>query len=154
MSAKMGADHSGMLDRVAAEICRRTGAQRSAVVYGEDHNERIHFAAASGPGAERLTGARGPAEGSGLCGNVLAGSRSILSRTTLGDPRVHQAHTTELGITTALGVPVNHDGQPFAVLMALNREDGETFTETEQLELEGYAAEVAEDLWNARPCAT
>jgi GAF domain-containing protein len=135
------------LERVAETIRSVTGAERSAVVFGEQENTAIHFVAAAGPFADRLLGARGPAEGSGLCGNVLEGSCSILSRHTIGDLRVRQDHATEMGITTALGVPVVHDGRPFAVLMALNRADGGSFGEDDEAALNAYAGEVAGTLW-------
>ena len=140
-----------VVDRVAEEIRSVTGAARSAVVFGEDGNEAIHFVAAAGAGSERLIGARGPAEGSGLCGNVLAGSCSILSVNTIGDPRIHQGHAVEGGITTAIGVPVLHDGRAFAVLMALNRADGGRFTEAQEADLARYAETVADELWGAVP---
>jgi len=138
-----------VIDRVAEEIRAVTGAQRSAVVFGEDGNEAIHFVAAAGSGAERLVGARGPTQGSGLCGNVLEGSCSILSVNTIGDPRIHQGHAREGGITTAIGVPVLHDGRAFAVLMALNRADGGSFSEVEEAALGRYAGQVADELWTA-----
>jgi GAF domain-containing protein len=148
------ADEGGrepVVDRVAEEIRSVTGAERSAVVFGEDGNAAIHFVAASGAGSERLVGARGPTEGSGLCGNVLTGSCSILSVNTIGDPRIHQGHATEGGIVTAIGVPVLHDGQPFAVLMALNRADGGRFTDAQEAELSRYAETVADELWDVSP---
>jgi GAF domain-containing protein len=141
----------GTVDRVAEEIRSVTGAERSAVVFGEDGNAAIHFVAAAGSGSERLIGARGPTEGSGLCGNVLMGSCSILSVNTIGDPRIHQEHATAGGITTAIGVPVFHDGRAFAVLMALNRADGGQFTETEEADLARYAETVADELWGVAP---
>ena len=110
-------------------------------------NATIHFVAATGPFAERIRGARGPAEGSGLCGNVLDGGCSILSKQTLGDERIHQGIAVEMAISTALGVPVCHDDEPFAVLMALNRSDGESFSEEDEAALNAYAGEVAETLW-------
>jgi GAF domain-containing protein len=136
-----------VLDWVAETIRSVTGAERSAVVFGEQANAAIHFVAAAGPFAERLVGARGPAEGSGLCGNVLEGSCSILSKHTIGDLRVRQDHATEMGISTALGVPVVHDGRPFAVLMALNRTDGQSFGEDDETALNAYAETVAGPLW-------
>jgi GAF domain-containing protein len=135
------------LEAIAVEIRRRTGARRSAIVFGEEDNSQIRFSAASGPGAERLIGAHGPTEGSGLCGNVLTGGCSILSERTLGDPRVRQDHVRGSDIDTALGVPVRHGGRTFAVLMALGREDSTHYTQTDQRALEHYAAEVAEQLW-------
>ena len=135
------------LDEVAELIRTLTGAERSAIVFGEDENSRIHFAAATGPFADRIRGARGPAQGSGLCGNVLEGRCSILSKQTLGDERVHQGHAVEMSISTALGAPVYHDGRPFAVLMALNRTDGGSFDEEDETALSAYAEEVADALW-------
>jgi GAF domain-containing protein len=140
-----------VVDRVAEQIRTVTGAERSAVVFGEDANEAIHFVAAAGAGSERLIGARGPAEGSGLCGNVLAGSCSILSVNTIGDPRIHQGHAVEGGIATAIGVPVFHDGRAFAVLMALNRADGGRFTEMQESDLCRYAETIADELWRVAP---
>jgi GAF domain-containing protein len=140
---------SAVAERVAEQILEVAGAARSAVVLGEDANTAIHFVAAAGDGAERLVGARGPAAGSGLCGNVLEGSCSILSIDTIGDPRIHQGHAREGGITTAIGVPVSHEGRPFAVLMALNRADGGRFSAQQEAALERYAEEIAAELWHA-----
>jgi len=148
-TGEAAAGDGSVVDTVADGIRSVTGAQRSAVVFGEDGNEAIHFVAAAGAGAERLVGARGPAEGSGLCGNVLEGSCSILSANTIGDPRIHQGHAREGGITTAIGVPVFHDGHVFAVLMALNRADGGSFSDDEEAALGRYATEVADALWTA-----
>lgn len=141
------AEGTGTLGGIAEGIRVATGAERSAVVLGEDANQAINFVAATGPGAERLQGARGPSAGSGLCGNVLDGGCSILAKTAAGDPRVHQGHVIELGISTALGVPVRREGEPFAVLMALNRVDGAAFTEADESALERYADEIAGTLW-------
>jgi GAF domain-containing protein len=137
------------LAQVAEKVREVTGAERSAVVFGEDANETIHFVAATGPFAERMRGARGPAEGSGLCGNVLGGGCSILSKQTLGDERIHQGIAAEMAISTALGVPVLHNGKPFAVLMAMNRADGGTFSEKDEAALNAYARDVADELWDS-----
>jgi GAF domain-containing protein len=150
----MSVDHNAApdpLQEIAETIRSVTGAERSAIVFGEDGNRTIHFVAATGPFADRIRDARGPAEGSGLCGNVLDGSCSILSKSTLGDERVHQGHAVEMGISTALGAPVFRDGEPFAVLMALNRTDGESFGEEDELALNSYASEVADALWELAP---
>lgn len=139
----------GLLDQVAEKVREVTGAERSAVVLGEDANATIHFVAATGPFAERIRGARGPAEGSGLCGNVLDGGCSVLSQKTIGDERIHQGIAVEMAISTALGVPVCHDDEPFAVLMAMNRASGGSFSEEDEAALNAYAGEVAETLWRA-----
>ena len=136
-----------LLEQVAEKVREVTGAERSAVVFGEDANATIHFVAASGPYAERIRGARGPAEGSGLCGNVLDGGCSILSKQTLGDERIHQGIAVEMAISTALGAPVFYDDEPFAVLMAMNRASGGSFSEKDEAALNAYATEVAETLW-------
>jgi GAF domain-containing protein len=138
-----------VLEEVAEKVREVTGAERSAVVFGEHANATIHFVAATGPFAERIRGARGPAEGSGLCGNVLDGGCSILSKQTLGDERIHQGIAVEMAISTALGVPVCHDDEPFAVLMAMNRASGGSFSEEDEAALNAYAGEVAETLWRA-----
>src|SRR6478735_6500919 len=142
-------DSEDLLEQVAQQVREVTGAERSAVVFGEDANATIHFVAATGPFAERIRGARGPAEGSGLCGNVLDGGCSILSKQTLGDERIHQGIAVEMAILTALGVPVFHDEEPFAVLMALNRAGGGSFSEEDEATLNAYAREVADTLWRA-----
>ena len=133
--------------RMADEICSLIGAQRSAVVLGRDGNSSVYFIAAAGEDVDSLLGARGPAEGSGLVGNVLEGGDSILAETAQGDGRVHQGHVDELGIVTALGVPVLHAGQPFAVLMALNRQDGGRFSAADERDLARYASEIEDELW-------
>jgi len=143
------ASRKDLLDQVAEKVREVTGAERSAVVFGEDANATIHFVAATGLFAERIRGARGPAEGSGLCGNVLGGGCSILSKQTLGDDRVHQGIAAEMAISTALAAPVFHGDTPFAVLMAMNRTGGGSFNENDEAALNAYAREVADTLWSA-----
>lgn len=135
------------LQKITDEVRAKVGAERAAIVLSEEDGEMIHFVAASGPHTEGMVGARGPAEGSGLCGTVLAGSCSVLSRETAGDDRVHQGHTVEMGIDTALGVPVYRGEEPFAVLMAMNKAPSGKFDEADESALEDYAASVADTLW-------
>ena len=54
-----------------------------------------------------------------------------------------------MAISTALGAPVFYDDEPFAVLMAMNRASGGSFSEEDEAALNAYAAEVAETLWRA-----
>ena len=79
----------------------------------------------------------------------LDGGCSILSKQTLGDERIHQRIAVEMAISTALGAPVFHDDEPFAVLMAMNRAGGGSFSEEDETALNSYAREVADTLWRA-----
>src|SRR5579871_6407443 len=60
-TTEASASGESVIDQVAEGIRSVAGAQRSAIVLGEDDNEAIHFVAAAGAGAEQLVGARGPA---------------------------------------------------------------------------------------------
>jgi signal transduction protein with GAF and PtsI domain len=135
------------LQEIADGVLTAVDAERCAVVLSEDDGDTVNFIAASGPGTEEMVGNKGPAEGSGLCGSVLGGSCPVLAVETLGDERIHQGHTVEMGIDTALGVPVYHDGEAFAVLMALNKADRSKFSEADEAKLVDYAATIADDLW-------
>ena len=145
---------SGAVERIAEQIRAVAGAERSAVVFGEKTATRRQFT--SPPPRQRRGRAPGrrprpPPRGRGLCGNVLAGGCAILAVDTLGDPRIHQGHAKEGGITTAIGVPVFHEGRAFAVLMALSRADGGRFSAVEEAALAGYAERIADELWAEAP---
>jgi GAF domain-containing protein len=135
------------LQDISDGVLAAIGAERAAVVLSEDDGETVHFIAASGPRTEGMAGRRGPAAGSGLCGSVLEGNCPVLAKQAVGDERIHQGHATDLGIDTALGVPVYKDDEPFAVLMAMNKVPAGEFDEADEAALTEYAAAIAGSLW-------
>jgi GAF domain-containing protein len=128
------------------------GAERAALVLAED-GEMLNYVASTGRGSERIRGARGPAAGSGLAGSVLQSQAPVLSANPLGDPRIKQSHVKNRSISTALGVPLLRSGSAFAVLMVVNREDGGTFTVSDEQRLTEFAAQVVDAVWMLRQAA-
>ncbi|MDA0267945.1 MAG: GAF domain-containing protein [Cyanobacteria bacterium] len=62
------------------------------------------------------------------------------------DLRIRQDLAEQLGITTALAVPVNLDGALVGALMVLNRLDGTPFSDTEEQALMDYGQTVAGEM--------
>lgn len=138
-----------LLKTLAAEIKELTGAETAVIALTEENGTMISYAASVGKHAEWLQGRRGPAAGSGLCDTTLEAGGSVLVCQTNGDKRVRQDHVKALGIETALATPVFYDGQAIAVLMAMNREDGNAFSEQQEKALNNYASTKAALIWEA-----
>ena len=82
------------------------------------------------PYAERIRGARGPAEEFGRCGNVPDGGCSILSKQTLGDERIHQGIAVKLRSRRRWV-------RPFSTTMSHSRADGDGPRRARKLQREG-----------------
>jgi GAF domain-containing protein len=131
---------------IANKVLEMTGAETAGVVLSEENNTFINYAACVGKLGEALTGRKGPAAGSGLCGTTLEAGEPVLVCQTVGDNRVRQDHVKAFGITTALAVPVFYEGESIAVLMAMNRPDGSPFSEADEKRLNEYAPTVAKTI--------
>ncbi len=129
--------------RVAEEARARLDAETSVVALAENDGLNVYYAASVGKHAERLTDRRAPAATSGLCGVAFQGREAVLVCTTAGDLRVRQDHAQELGIETALAVPMFEEGRLLGALMVLNRLDGQLFDELSEQTLQRYAEEAA-----------
>ena len=66
----------------------------------------------------------------------------VLVCQTLGDNRVRQDTVEAFGTKTALAVPVYQEGKLFAVLMVLNRLDGQLLNSEDEQRLSDYAKQL------------
>jgi GAF domain-containing protein len=130
------------LTEIAAGAQALVDAETAVVAIAEDDGATVYYAAATGKHAAAIVDRRGAAATSGLCGVAFQGQQPVLVCQTAGDQRVRQDHAQALGITTALAVPLLHQGQLLGALMVLNRNDGTPFDQTAEQQLNDYANQV------------
>lgn len=131
------------LTQIAEQVQQLVNAETAVVAIAEDAGNTIVYAAAIGQHAAFIQGKRSQASTSGLCGAVLESGQAALVCNPQTDVRIRQDLAEQLGITTALAVPVEHDGALVGALMVLNRRDGVDFTTAEEHALVQYAKTVA-----------
>ncbi|TVP64041.1 MAG: GAF domain-containing protein [Leptolyngbya sp. LCM1.Bin17] len=131
------------LSQMAEQVQQLVKAETAVVAIAEDAGNTIVYAAAVGKHAPFIQGKRSQTSTSGLCGAVLESGQAALVCNPQTDVRIRQDLAEQLGITTALAVPVKHNGALVGALMVLNRLDGTEFTQTEEQALMDYAETVA-----------
>ncbi|WP_204140839.1 GAF domain-containing protein [Halomicronema sp. CCY15110] len=130
------------LSQIAEQVQELVNAETAVVAVAEAGGDAIFYAAAVGKHAAFIQGKRSPTATSGLCGAVLASGQAALVYQPQTDVRIRQDLAEQLGITTAIAVPVQHDGALVGALMVLNRCDGEAFTPADEQALVEYAGAI------------
>lgn len=131
------------LTPIAEQVQQLVNAETAVVAIAEEGGNAIVYAAAVGKHAAFIQGKRSQTATSGLCGAVLESGQSALVCHPQTDVRIRQDLAEQLGITTALAVPVHHDGTLVGALMVLNRRDGTEFTPAAERALVDYAKTVS-----------
>jgi GAF domain-containing protein len=131
------------LAQIAQQVQQLVNAETAVVAVSEDAGNAIVYAAAIGKHAAFIQGKRSQTATSGLCGAVLESGQPALVCNPQTDVRIRQDLAQQLGITTALAVPINHNGALIGALMVLNRLDGTEFTPADEQALVQYAETVA-----------
>jgi GAF domain-containing protein len=131
------------LTDIAQKVQQLVNAETAVVAISEDAGNTIVYKASVGKHAAFIQGKRSQTATSGLCGAVLESGQAALVCNPQTDVRIRQDLAEQLGITTALAVPIEHDGALVGALMVLNRPDGSSFTETEEQALMAYAVTIA-----------
>lgn len=137
------------LTQIAEQVQQLVNAETAVVAIAEDAGNTVVYQAAVGKHAAFVQGKRSQTATSGLCGAVLESGQAALVCNPQTDVRIRQDLAEQLGITTALAVPVKHKGALIGALMVLNRLDGEEFTSADEQTLVQYAETVAEAIGNA-----
>ena len=132
------------LTPIAEQVQQLVNAETAVVAVSEDGGSTIFYAAAVGKHAAFIQGKRSQTATSGLCGAVLEAGQTALVCNPQTDVRIRQDLVEQLGITTALAVPVKHDGALVGAIMVLNRLDGTEFTAAEEHALVQHAETIAE----------
>ena len=130
------------LSQIAEQVQQLVNAETAVVAIAEDAGNAIVYAAAIGKHAAFIQGKRSPTATSGLCGAVLESGQAALVCQPQTDVRIRQDLAEQLGITTAIAVPVRHDGALVGALMVLNRRDGKEFTPADEQALVDYAGAI------------
>ena len=129
---------------IAEQVQQLLNAETAVVAIAEHAGQMIVYSAAVGKHASFIQGKRSPTHHSCLCFTVLESVEAALVCHPQTDVRIRQDLAEQLGIATALAVPVTHNDLLVGALMALNRLDGQLFTPVEVQALTGYAETVAE----------
>lgn len=137
------------LNEIAVRVQALVKAETAVVVIAESQGAIAYYAASAGKHKEAITGKRGAAATSGLCGVAFQEQMPVLVCQTQGDLRVRQDQAQALNIQTALAVPVMYQNQLIGALMVLNRQDGSEFDAESEKILAKYAGEVAPALFEA-----
>jgi GAF domain-containing protein len=132
------------LTSVAEQVQRLVDAETAVVAISEEAGTMIFYAAAVGKHASFIRGKRSQTEVSGLCGAVFESGQAALVCNPKTDVRIRQDLAQQMGITTALAVPIEREGVLVGALMALNRLNGQEFTPVEEHALLVYAEAIAE----------
>lgn len=134
------------LEQIAQRVQTLVNAETVAISLAEAQGQTVYHVAAVGKHAEVIVGKRGDAATSGLCGAVFQAGNSVLVCQAQGDPRVRQDYVEALGINSALGIPLHHQGRLLGSFMILNRQDGQTFDREDEQRLNEYAQAIAPQL--------
>ena len=134
------------LAQIAQQMEQLVNAETAVVAIAEDAGHTIVYEAAVGKHAAFIQGKRSQTATSGLCGAVLESGQAALVCQPQTDVRIRQDRAEQLGIITAVAVPIKRDGALIGALMALNRLDGSLFTDTEEHRLMEYAQTIAREI--------
>jgi len=117
----------------------------------DDETGELVFSVPTGPKAERLTDIRIPS-GKGIAGWVAEHEQPVLIPNVREDPRFYQEIDKISGFETKsiLCVPLKAKTRLIGVLEAINKADGTSFTEEDELLLGVFAYQAAMAIENAR----
>ena len=162
-SAKLGAaieigsivnstlDLAEVLGLIMRYVNRVTNSVASTLMVLDDKTRELVFSVPTGPKAERLIDARlGP--GKGIAGWVAEHGKPILVPNVREDPRFYAEIDTMSGFETQsiLCVPLKAKTRLIGVLEAINKADGTSFTEEDELLLSIFAYQASMAIENAR----
>jgi len=130
---------------------RLMNAEGGSIALIDEESTHLRFVEVSNTGAKELLQLRVPL-GEGICGHVAQTGRSVRVIDAEQDERFYDGVDRKLGNQTRsyLCVPLICDGQVIGTAQVLNRLDGSSFTEDDELLLEGFARQAALAIKNAR----
>ncbi len=134
--------------RLAGEVVR---AEASSILLQDPVTEELYFDVALGSKGGALTQVR-LKKGEGIAGWVASVRRPALVNDVAKDPRWTQKadKTSQFQTKSILAVPMLAKDKLIGVMEAINRADGQPFTEMDQKILEMFAAQAAVGIENAR----
>jgi len=134
--------------RLAGEVVR---AEASSILLQDSATEELYFDVALGTKGGALTQVR-LKKGEGIAGWVAASRRPALVNDVAKDPRWTQKadKTSQFQTRSILAVPMQVKDKFIGVMEAINRADGQPFSEMDQKILEMFAAQAAVAIENAQ----
>ena len=140
-----------VLALIMRHVNQVTNSIASTLMLLDDETGELVFSVPTGPKAERLTDIRLPS-GKGIAGWVAEHEQPALIPNVREDPRFYQEIDKISGFETKsiLCVPLKAKTRSIGVLEAINKADGNSFTEEDALLLSIFAYQAAMAIENAR----
>ena len=140
-----------VLALIMRHVNQVTNSIASTLMLLDDETGELVFSVPTGPKAERLTDIRLPS-GKGIAGWVAEHEQPALIPNVREDPRFYQEIDKISGFETKsiLCVPLKAKARLIGVLEAINKVDGTSFTEEDELLLGVFAYQAAMAIENAR----
>jgi len=142
-------DPHGLMTYVAETAASLIDAETVTLPTLSPDNLEVRYDYACGKHKDIFLGLSLPIERAGLCGWVIENRRAIMTDRLQDDPRVKKEMARELGITTALLVPLIARGRIIGGISAFNKTDGSSFVEEDAdmlARLANYAAVAIDDV--------
>ncbi|MCB9418200.1 MAG: GAF domain-containing protein [Ardenticatenaceae bacterium] len=133
----------GLLDRILASALASINAGAGSLLLVDEETDELVFVVVFGDVREKLTGHR-MALGEGIAGWVAANREAVIVDDAHFDPRFSPAVDQDFSFRTysMVSVPIVYADNVLGVIQALNKLDGETFSEGD-LALLGVVAQLA-----------
>ena len=146
-------DLDELLHLILSAATELTDTEAASIMLLNEGGTELRFAASNGSGREmnKLASMRVPIGGS-LAGSILVAGRPMVIEDVQRDPRHFDGVDKQLDFQSRslLGVPLMVHDRPIGVLEALNKRDGQSFSEEDGQLLMTLAAHAAVAIENAR----
>jgi signal transduction histidine kinase len=144
-------DLPALLTTIIDAAAELTDTEAASILLLDANTGQLRFEATSNVDWPHMGDITVPIEGS-LAGAVFKSRQPVVIADASSDPRHFRRVDQQTSFVTRsiLGVPLIHKDTPFGVLQALNKRDGESFTDSDVVTLETLAAQAAVAIVNAR----
>lgn len=144
-------DLPSLLRTIIEAAAELTDTEAASILLLDANTGRLRFEATSNVETVRLDEITVPIEGS-IAGAIYSSMKPLLINNASADPRHYSKVDTQTDFVTRsiLGVPLISKDKCIGVLQALNKRDGDEFTDDDVQTLETLAAQAAVAIVNAR----
>ncbi len=140
-----------LLRKIVVMAAELTGSEKGSILLRDVRSGELRFCTASGAQSQELENVPVPVEGS-IAGTVLRSGQPLIVQDARSDPRHYKGVGERIGSETEslLAVPLQIKERCIGVLEAVNKQDGDGFSEEDVDTLMTLAAQAAVAIENAR----
>ncbi len=144
-------DLPALLRTIIEAASELTDTEAASILLLDANTGQLRFEATSNVDVMQMEQIPVPLEGS-IAGAIFTSKQPLLIADTHTDPRHFREVDSQIAFVTRsiLGVPLLHKDNPIGVLQALNKRQGESFSDNDVITLETLAAQAAIAIVNAR----